>query len=348
MADLLQPLMEEIRSCVETGRGIRIAAGGSKGFLGERQPADLHELDVSGHQGVISYEPKELVLRARAGTPLAELRQLLASEGQLLGFEPPDFGEPATLGGAVAAGTSGPRRPWAGAVRDFVLGAGLITGQGEHLKFGGQVMKNVAGFDVSRLLCGAMGTLGVITDVSLKVLPAPKAETTLVREMSVADAHRAMIAVSNTAMPVSATCYANGRLSVRLSGSEAGVKVAAEKLGGDIVGNEFWDEVANLRIEALAVATRLWRLSVPRTSTALLGESQVIEWGGALRWLADPQADPRQALDEGHATLYRAPKEDQVPRFTPLTGVLLRLHHRLKQTFDPAGIMNPGRLYRDL
>ena len=217
MGDMVSDLVTQVREHAANQQPFRIQAGGSKGFMGEIMAPDLPAVDVSLHSGVISYEPKELVLRARAGTRIAELRELLAGEGQIAGFEPPDFGGGATLGGTVSAGISGPRRPWSGAVRDFVLGAAVITGQGEHLEFGGQVMKNVAGFDVSRLVTGAMGTLGIITDVSLKVLPAPERETTLVQSLDVHQAHRTMQALSNQSIPLSATCYLDGRLYIRLS-----------------------------------------------------------------------------------------------------------------------------------
>lgn len=348
MPDIAAELVSRVRDHAAAGQPLRIEAGGSKAFLGERMQADIPVLDLKPHQGVIAYEPKELVLRARAGTRLDELREMLSREGQMLGFEPPEFDGSATLGGTVAAGLSGPRRPWTGAVRDFVLGAGLITGTGEHLEFGGQVMKNVAGFDVSRLVCGAMGTLGIITDISVKVLPLPPVEATLMQQLDPAQAHRRMLALSNQSLPVSAVCYVGGRLYVRLSGSEAGVRVAIEKIGGEALETEVWRDLANLKLGALQTAKRLWRLSLPKTSTALLEQSCVIDWAGALRWLADPPQDPRQLLDAGHATLFRAPDEDVTSRFTPLAGMVLRLHHNLKQTFDPAGIINPGRLYRDL
>lgn len=348
MPDIVCKLAGQVREHHAKGQGIRIEGGGSKSFLGEAVQPGLPVIDMKPHSGVITYEPKELVLRARAGTPIGELCELLAGEGQMLGFEPPDFGGAATLGGTVAAGMAGPRRPWSGAVRDFVLGAGLITGQGDHLEFGGQVMKNVAGFDVSRLVCGAMGTLGIITDVSLKVLPAPQIESTLVQELDLASAHSAMIAISNQSLPVSAICYFDGRLYVRLSGTEAGVRVATERLGGEPARVDIWRAAANMALEGLSDARRLWRVSLPKTSRAFLTTSRVIDWGGALRWLADPATDPRAELSEGHATLIRAPAGDTTSRFTPLAGVLLNLHHELKKTFDPAGIINPGRLYREL
>ncbi|HKI73934.1 MAG TPA: glycolate oxidase subunit GlcE [Pseudomonadales bacterium] len=345
MTDVTSALVESVGEYVRTNQPVRIRGGDSKLFLGETMAPDLPVLDVSGHCGIVSYEPEELVLRARCGTRIAELQSLLASEGQMLGFEPPDFDGVATLGGTIAAALSGPRRPWFGAARDFVLGAGIITGEAEHLSFGGQVMKNVAGFDVSRLTCGAMGTLGVITDVSLKVLPAPRAALTLAQELDAASAHRTMVAVAGQSLPVSATCWFGGRLYIRLSGSEAGVKAAAEKLGGE-PAEDIWSDVMHLRLAGLPGAKYLWRVSVPQDSIEFLDRSAMIEWGGAQRWLVDPDFDPREGLDRGHATLFKAPNDTTVSRFTPLSGEVLKLHGRLKKTFDPRDIFNPGRLYR--
>lgn len=344
--DVAADLAAAVREYAGRGQCARVCGGDSKRFLGEPSGADLPVLDVTAHRGIISYEPKELVLRARAGTPIAALNAALAEAGQMLGFEPPDYDGRATLGGTIAAAMSGPRRPWSGAARDFVLGVGLITGEGHHLGFGGQVMKNVAGFDVSRLVVGSMGTLGIITEVSLKVLPAPQQQLTLVQELDVAAAHRTMLALSNQSLPLSGTCYLEGRLYVRFAGSAAAVRVAVERTGGEVATRDVWRDAAHFKLAPLAAAQRLWRVSVPQAATELLRESAVIEWGGSQRWLVDPGFDPRQRLSAGHATLVRAPADDSEPRFQPLTPALKQIHERLKHTFDPAGVFEPGRLYR--
>lgn len=348
MADQLTQLVETVVDHVAQARPLCIQGGTSKSFLGEPMDGELAVLETAGHSGIISYEPAELVLRARCGTRIAELVEALAGEGQVLGFEPPAFDGAATLGGTIASGISGPKRPWYGAARDFVLGVGLITGQGEHLEFGGQVMKNVAGFDVSRLMCGAMGTLGVITDISLKVLPAPQQELTLVQELSRERAHKAMLAIANQSIPVSGCCHFEGRFYVRLSGTEAGVSAAADAIGGDVISTTPWRSLANASLPVLAGASRLWRISVPATSPELLGEAGVIDWAGAQRWLVDPPFDPRQRISSGHASLYRAPADETRARFQPLSPVARRLHTELKRRLDPGGIFNPGRLYREL
>ena len=348
MADLIDTLVETVAQHVDAVRPLQIQGGLSKAFLGEPVMPATDVLDVSEHSGIISYEPAELVLRARSGTRIAELIETLAGEGQVLGFEPAGFDGAATLGGTIASGLSGPKRPFYGAARDFVLGVGLITGQGEHLAFGGQVMKNVAGFDVSRLMCGAMGTLGVMTDISLKVLPAPQMEITLLQEVDRLRAHKTMLALANQSIPISGCCHFEGRLYVRLSGTEAGVRAAADAIGGDTTPATPWRGLANLGLPRLAGAERLWRISVPATSTELLQEAEVIDWAGAQRWLVDPPFDPRQQLSNGHASLYRAPGEDDTPRFHPLAPVAWRLHTALKRQLDPHGIFNPGRLYREL
>jgi glycolate oxidase FAD binding subunit len=348
---MTQAFAERIREAVARRTPLRLRGGGSKDFYGGEPRGEL--LDTRAHAGVVDYEPTELVLTARAGTPLAELEALLAGRGQMLAFEPPHFGPGATLGGCVAAGLSGPRRAVAGAVRDFVLGARLLDGRGRELGFGGRVMKNVAGYDVSRLLAGSLGTLGLILEVSLKVLPRPPAEATLCLELPQARAIEQLNRWAGTPLPVSASAWRDGELWLRLSGAETAVRAAAQTLGGDRLAKDaaagFWAGVREQTDAFFAGEAPLWRLSLPSSAPPLeLPDEQLIEWGGALRWLrtlAAP-ATVREAAARagGHATLFRG-GDKSAGAFAPLAPAAARLHRELKAVFDPAGIFNPGRLY---
>ena len=343
-------LIERIRAAHDSHTPLIIQGGGSKDFYGNAHEGEV--LSTRTLTGVVDYQPKELVLTARAGTPLAEIAALLAEQGQMLAFEPPHFNGPATLGGSVAAGLSGPRRPYAGAARDFVLGVRMIDGTGQRLRFGGQVIKNVAGYDVSRLMVGALGTLGLLTEISLKVLPQPAAEITLQFEMDEAAAIMKMNQWAGQPLPVSATSWHAGLLTVRLSGASSAVHAAQAKLGGEPMhdASGFWQR---LRDQATPFFDKrpLWRLAVKPTTTPLkLGDAQWIEWGGAVRWLASdlPAATLRDAAKTagGHATLFRG-KAPVDGAFAPLAPPLATLHRALKQRFDPRDIFNRGRLYPD-
>lgn len=349
MDAIVKQLSDTIRGAAVSGKPLRLRGGGTKDFYGGPLRGDV--VDTSGYSGIVSYEPTELVITARAGTRLADLQAALAEKGQMLPFEPPRFGPQATLGGCIAAGLSGPRRPYAGAVRDFILGVRLLDGGGANLRFGGQVMKNVAGYDVSRLMTGALGTLGLLLEASLKVLPIPPAETTLCYQSDEAEAIEKMNRLGGTPLPVSAACYADGALYVRLSGAAAGVRAAREKLGGETVesGAAFWESLREQSHPFFAPGARLWRLSVKSTTPPLtLPGRQLIEWGGALRWLVtDADAATVRAAAEkagGHATLFRA-ADKSAGVFHPLKPALQKIHQRLKQAFDPKGVLNPGRLY---
>jgi glycolate oxidase FAD binding subunit len=347
-----QQLSETIRAAADAKRPLAIRGGGSKAFYGHAVNGEV--LDVTAHRGIISYEPTELVITARAGTPLAEIEAAMRARGQMLGFEPPQFGGGGTLGGCIAAGLSGPRRAYAGSARDFVLGLRMLDGRGSDLSFGGQVMKNVAGYDVSRLLTGSLGTLGVILEVSLKALPLPPAELTLVQEHSAADALRLVNTWAGQPLPVTATCHIDGRLYLRLGGAGAAVRAAADKLGGEVLpdADAFWRDLRDQRHAFFAGDGPLWRVSLRSTTPALdLPGAQLIEWGGALRWLR-PEADAmsvRKAArsGDGHATLFRGGKSGTAI-FHPLPAALMKLHKRVKQAMDPAGILNPGRMYPGL
>jgi glycolate oxidase FAD binding subunit len=352
--DLLREWQDRIRAAHAARQPLHLRGGGSKDFYGQTTSGEL--FDTRPYAGIIDYEPTELVITARCGTPLAQIEQTMHEAGQMLAFEPPHFGPGATLGGCLAAGLSGPRRPYAGAVRDLVLGVKLIDGRGTLMRFGGQVMKNVAGFDVSRLMAGALGTLGLIAEVSLKAAPLPAAETTLRFELS---AHAAMDQLNRWAsqpLPISATCHHEGWLSLRLSGAAAAVRAARAKLGGEVVedAESFWRMIRDHTHPFFAGEEALWRLSVkPSAPYTDLAAPQLIEWGGGQRWLRTGDNGEAPILREwaraqgGHATLFRRGLKS-AGVFQPLPAALAALHRRIKLAFDPAGIFNPGRLYPDL
>ncbi|SFK13972.1 glycolate oxidase FAD binding subunit [Nitrosomonas aestuarii] len=361
MQTVVDQLSSKIRDAAKGGQPLAIQGSDSKAFYGRRLSERVKTLHVAGYQGIVDYEPTELVITARAGTPLKEIESLLHQNGQMLAFEPPYFADTATLGGCIAAGLSGPRRASAGAVRDFVLGVRMLDGIGQDLHFGGQVMKNVAGYDVSRLMVGAMGTLGVLLEVSLKVLPLPVGERTLSLEMDEASAITFMNRCATKPLPISATCYVDNQLFIRLSGAESAVQVAYTQIGGEdyIDSYSFWKSVREQTHDFFQPETSLWRLSINSTTLPLkfpfLPGKQLIEWNGALRWLACSGDDRKTAADSirqaanmagGHATLFRGNQSNQI--FQPLGTALLSIHQRLKQKFDPAGIFNPGRLYPEL
>ncbi|MCU0937315.1 MAG: glycolate oxidase subunit GlcE [Gammaproteobacteria bacterium] len=337
------------RACAEQ-TPLRVRGGDSKAFYGRRTAGQT--LDLADHRGIVAYEPSELVLTARAGTPLSEVEAALAAERQALPFEPPHFGPGATLGGTVACGLSGPRRPYAGATRDFVLGVQIVNGRGEVLRFGGQVMKNVAGYDVSRLMVGALGTLGVLLEVSVKVLPAPAREVTVALEANATAAIETMNRLAGRPLPLSAASHAAGRLYLRLSGSERGVEAARASLGGETTDGGFWEALREHRLPFFAGEGPLWRLSVPPTAPPLdLPGPTLLDWGGAQRWLRTEATAARVCAVAGsaggHATLFRGGDRDGEV-FHPLAPSIATLHRRLKAAFDPAGVLNPGRFYAEL
>jgi glycolate oxidase FAD binding subunit len=380
----LAELAERVRAATAARTPLCIRAGGSKDFYGNPPRGEI--LDPRGVHGIVDYEPSELVITVRAGTSLATLEAALAAEGQMLAFEPPHFGAAATVGGCVASGLAGPRRASAGvahgALRDFVLGARLLDGRGALLAFGGTVMKNVAGYDVARLLAGSLGVLGVIVEVSLKVLPRPAAECTLRFEMPEAAALDALNGWGGRPLPISASRWQGGVLDLRLSGAAAAVGAAARTLGGVPMAaadaDTLWQGVREQTAEffaaddptsagagataaraqsssagpTLAGAVPTWRVSVPGTAPPLeLPGVQLIEWGGALRWLRS--AAPAEAIRAraralgGHATLFRG-GERAAGVFERPSPAAMAIQRRLKAHFDPAGIFNPGRLYPEL
>ncbi len=354
MDPALEALEARVRSAAAAGTPLRIRGGGTKDFYGGALNGEV--IDTSTYAGIIDYEPTELVLTARAGTSLVAIESAMRARGQMLAFEPPHFGEGGTLGGAIASGLSGPRRPYAGSVRDLVLGVRVLDGVGQDLQFGGRVMKNVAGFDASRLMTGALGTLGIVTEVSLKCLPLPATETTLTLECAADHAIRMVNEWGGQPLPLSATCYHHGRLRVRLSGASPAVAAATAKIGGDVLAeaDAYWASVRDHRhiyfTGSAAAGVALWRLSVKSTAPYTdLGGEQLIEWGGALRWLAAGEhtgPDKVRAwakANGGHATLFRS-TEKPGDVFAPLSDAMLTLHQQLKAVFDPRGILNRGRL----
>lgn len=355
--DVTSELRDQVRAAIEERRALCLRGSGSKRFLGRLPEGE--RLELAAHRGVLEYQPRELVIRARAATPLAEIETALAEQGQCLPFEPPHFGPGATLGGTIAAGLSGPARPYCGAARDLVLGTRILNGRAEVLRFGGEVMKNVAGYDVPRLMSGAFGTLGVLLDISLKVMPAPVARETRVFACDAPEALERLRRWALRPLPIDASCHYGERLWVRVSGSWRGVEAAGARLGGERLDAEaacaLWQEIREQRHAFFATAQPLWRLSLPAETPALdLPGAQLIEWGGAQRWLRG-SPDVQRLRTEiarlgGHVTLFRA--ADASARtgavFQPLSPPLLALHRRLKQAFDPQGIFNPGRLFPDV
>ena len=349
---VLEGWRELIAGAARAGVPLRLRGTGTTDFYGDGLAGEV--LDLRPWRGIVDYEPSELVITVRCGTSLSEVEAALAARGQFLAFEPPAFGADPTLGGVVAAGLSGPRRMFAGATRDFVLGTRLLTAQGELLRFGGQVMKNVAGFDVSRLLCGSLGILGVITEVSLKVLPRPRLEETLCLELSAAEAVAAFNRWAGLPLPLSGAAWSQGRAWVRLSGAPAAVRAAREKIGGDpvaaAVAAGFWSALRHCQLPLFA-AEGIWRLSLPPATPplALPGEP-LIDWGGALRWYADvaPEIAVREVAQASQGTALRWRGPTSGTRFHPLPAATAGLHQRLKERFDPGGVFNPGRLIAGL
>lgn len=350
--DISGQLAETVQTAAHGGSAVNIVGSGTKKFYGRL--TDGQTLDVGAHQGIVSYEPTELVITARAGTRLSEVEAALAEKNQMLAFEPPYFGENATLGGSIACGFSGPRRPFVGAARDFVLGTKILNGKGEILSFGGQVMKNVAGYDVSRLVTGSLGTLAVLLEISLKVLPKPERETTVTFQMGAQEALKSMSDWAGQPIPLSGAAHDGNTLYIRLAGSASAVEAARKRLGGDIVdsGADFWRDLREHRLNFFAGNAPLWRLSVaPVTPIMSIPGDWLYDWGGAQRWLKSdaPPYTIFQAADEagGHATLFRGGNRSGEV-FQPLAPELTVLHRNLKQAFDPRGIFNIGRIYAEL
>lgn len=352
MRDISMQLQHRVIEAAHKRQPLRLHGGNSKAFYGNPVAGDT--LDLSAHTGVVSYEPTELVITARGATPLHEIDALLAHNRQRLVCEPPGFGGSPTIGGMVASGLSGPARPWGGAVRDQLLGVRLLDGQGRVLNFGGQVMKNVAGYDVSRLMAGAQGTLGILLEVSLKVLPAPSKERTLSLEMPRQPALARMRELARQPVPLSGAAWHKGQLYLRLSGSHSSVNAWRERLGGERLAEHstFWQRLRDLQLDYFQREQTLWRLSLP-AHTPLLDceqDGSLLDWAGAQRWLFShlPAAQIRAQAEAagGHAEAFRrGPADAGLATQTALDPLSLRLHQALRKRFDPQRIFNPGRLF---
>ena len=339
MTDCLETLTDAVIQAQAEQSPLRIHGGDSKrDIIGRNSPAGT-PLDISIYQGISDYQPDELVLSARAGTPIGELEQTLDQQGQMLPFEPQSFDGRATLGGTLACNLSGPGRPWLGSVRDAVLGVQLINGRGQLLEFGGKVMKNVAGYDVSRLQAGALGTLGVITEIHLKVLPRPERSLTLAYEMDATSALSVMAKRAREAKPLSAACWVHGTLYLRLSGAESAVAHTARTWGGEQAESVIWQQLRDHSHPFFSGDAPLWRLSTD-VHTPPQSE-ECIDWAGNQRWL---RQKPESVAALSHLSLYAG--GDRSAEVRPaLDPVQQKLQLRLKQAMDPAGILNPGRLY---
>ncbi|MCC5873754.1 MAG: glycolate oxidase subunit GlcE [Gammaproteobacteria bacterium] len=346
-ADRSAALREAVTAAVGAQRPLAIHGGGTRRGLMAVTGDGFDVLDVGGHRGIVAFEPSELVVTARAGTLLSELEAVVAAAGQCLPFDPPRFGPASTLGGAVASGLAGPARPWQGAVRDAVLGITLLDGRGGIGRFGGQVMKNVAGYDVARLNVGAMGSLGVLLDVSLRLLPSPMTSVTRVLELGLGQAFGRMARLGRRPLPITAMAWETGTLRVRLAGSEAGVAAAVASVGGEPCpdGEDYWVGLRDRQLPNFEGDGPLWRLSVPATAPQPdLSANWLLDWGGAQRWCWTDDAPERvfQAASElgGHA-MRLVPGVQRAP----LPPAQLRLQQRIKAVFDPSGLFNPGVLY---
>lgn len=358
----LLSIRAQIADAVSSGRKLSIRGGNTKQFYGHTCTAEPLAMDA--YAGIVSYEPTELVVTVRAGTRLSDLREELAAQGQMLAFEPPSFGAESTIGGVIAAGLSGPRRASAGSARDFLLGVNMIDSQGQWLSFGGQVMKNVAGYDVSRLLCGSLGVLGIIAEVSLKVLPKPAAERSMQLAVSEVEGIKVANTLAGQPLPMSATAWHDDQLTIRFSGAQSAVDSACTLMANnhDAVqlndADDYWQALCDQNAPFFAQhmpfesPNVLWRLSVPGTAPVIdLPGEQLIEWVGSQRWLRSdaPAQAVRAAVAAvgGHATAFRT-SDASIGVFDELSAVIGTIHRRLKAELDPHQIFNPGRMYPDL
>lgn len=349
MKDHIQSLCETVTAANQQQQPLQIHGGKSKIFYGNN--INAREVSTTNLNGIIEYQASELYITAYAGTPLKEIEKVLATQDQMLSFEPPHYANTATIGGTVACGLSGPRRPYADAIRDCILGTNIINGKGEHLSFGGKVMKNVAGYDVSRLMCGAFGTLGLLTQVTMKVLPKPKAEITIKFEYSEQEAIKQIQTWLTSLIPISATYYENNQLWIRVSGLDDTVTNVQKNIGGEIISssNAFWDSIKDHQTDFFKDSSPLYRCIIPQNSpTISIQGDTCFEWNGALRWIKSNNSfeeviEQASAL-RGHVTLFRS---DSKPTdcLNPMNEHLKKLHLNLKQAFDPTGILNPGRMY---
>ena len=347
MTDARKELSERIAEAHSRGAPLEVRGGGTKRFYGNPPTGEV--LETGGLAGIAAYEPSELYISAGAGTRLADAEKELAGRGQMLAFEPQHFGAGATVGGMAACGLSGPRRPFAGAARDFILGAELADGGGALLRFGGRVIKNVAGFDLSRLSAGALGTLGVLTELTFRVVPRPESELTAVLDCDGWGGIEAANQFLLRGLPLTGTAWHGGVLHVRFSGAAESALRAARTAGGDILseeaGRDFWELIREQRHEFFAGDDNLWRVGCAPLS-AVSADSQLIEWRGAQRWFRGGRLDAEHFAERcgGHLTLFRAADAGEGRRFPELPAPVARLHGELKRVFDPSDILNRGRM----
>jgi len=351
--DNTDTLQQTLQEALENLAPFNIQGGGSKDFLGKGTAANT--VSTLEHTGIVSYEPTELVVSVRAGTPLDDLIDELAANGQRLPFEPPQHAG-ATIGGVLACGLSGPARPFTGSARDYVLGVRLLNGKAQHLRFGGDVMKNVAGYDVSRLQIGAYGSLGLLLDASMKVLPLPQYEVTLVASKSQQNDYSTISGLAQRPLPVTAAAVLGDTQYIRLSGTELAVKAAAQQLEGDIddTANHFWAKLRDQQLDFFSTDSTdktLWRISVAEYADALPLEGEwLYDWAGAQRWLCTNEPPERvfnaAANAGGHAIRYGA--DNAATRFQPLAGTALMLQQRLRDSFDAERLFNPGHFHPEL
>lgn len=361
--DISDILREQVADAFEKKTPLCIKAGNSKAFYGNN--VDGQVIDTTQHQGITEYQPSELVVTVRSGTLLSELEAELKANKQMLAFEPPQHTATTTIGGTVACGLSGPRRMACGSARDFVLGCNIINGKAEQLRFGGQVMKNVAGYDASRLMVGAQGTLGLLLDMSLKVLPMSESETTLQLKIDLSTAVKHIQQWLKQGIPISASCHTNNTLNLRLSSTHSAVTASVNNIKNlfecEEVSNDFWLSIKNqshdfFSTNSLSTNQQLWRCS-HQTNTPFysdtkngLDENQLVEWHGALRWVKSSEdLYSSAASHNGHACLYPINHNiTQTDIFQPLAKPLMKVQQRMKQAFDPENILNAGRLYTDI
>jgi len=353
--DISEHLQQQIIDAAQNRQALNITGNNTKAFYGcAADNKNTSPLSVSEHSGIIDHQPSELTITARTGTPLIEIIELLAEHGQMLAFEPPTFNGKASLGGCIATALAGPRRPWTGSVRDYVIGMRVLTGDGRDIRVGGKVMKNVAGYDLFRPMAGALGTLGVMLDITLKLLPLPELESSFSMKIDIADMQNILRNWRDASMPLSAANYYNGILSIRLSSSVAAVDYAISKLPSDRqeLSLDYWQKLNEHKLPFFDDPATLYRLIVPANAPCdtLEGES-LIDWAGAQRWIKTSstfsEIQRHANTLGGTASAYRDGLRDE-DVFMPLQAPLLALHKRIKDVMDPAGILNPGRLYRGL
>lgn len=354
--DLSENLQQQVKEAIASCTPLFIHGGKSKEFYGNTVEAT--PLDISQHTGVVSYEPTELCITVSAGTKLIDIEKLLSDHQQVLPFEPPLYTNDATIGGAIATGISGPRRAYTGSVRDAILGVQMINGEGEIVNFGGQVMKNVAGYDLSRLMVRSQGTLGVILNVSLRLLPKPAQDITLSFDAPAEQALSYFQDLRTQQLPITATAWHDNQVYLRLSASQATLDACQEKLHIEKLDtNNLWQDIRDHKHNFFKSFDRpLWRISLPLASENLstIDAQQFIEWNGAQRWLSsNAPSNIIQSLiakHGGHATLFKSNtiKTSDAAVFPTLDPILLKIHKQLKTKMDPHEIFNPNRIYQGL